>query len=118
MNAIKVNLDMFSGETPTFTFLVTVEGTANGTPVDITGATINYALRTRNASGTLLFTKTVGSGITIANQLTEKGIYRVAYLASDTAALAGPYYYEARVTLSGVILTVVYGALEISHSGI
>ncbi len=51
--------------------------------------------------------------------LYEIGVFRIAMLASDTADLdPGGYYYEARVTLGGVILTVTYGTLTLRKTGI
>jgi len=117
MNAILGSFSMFAGETPVLTFGPTVN--LAGAAVDITGATISFVLRQGSSGGTVEFEKTVGSGVTIPDQTVSKGVFTIALLATDTASLKpGGYYFEARVTLGGVILSVAYGTAAVLKTGI
>src|SRR4051812_32424687 len=95
-NAIKTDVEMFSGETPALTF--TVKNAALAT-VDLTGAAISFVVHAAAVSGTLQFTKAVGAGVTIHDQVAQKGVFDVTLAAADTTNLLGTYYFEARMTI-------------------
>ena len=91
MTATGQNVVTRSGDSRRLQFTVT---DAAGAAVDLTGATITWALATK-LGGTTLLTKTIGAGITVNGA--SAGQFYVAVDPADTASLAGTYYHEAEV---------------------
>ena len=80
--------------------------------VDITGATIIWALARSAKNKSALFTYTSPTNIAITNGLAGK--FTVSIQDTDTLTLkAGKYYHEARVTsAAGKKITVAYGEVD------
>ena len=94
---------------------ITIRENDHGT-LDITGAAITWALSRIvtdkvEPKGAAIVTKTVGSGITITNA--HNGHVEVAITETDTDDLAGTYYHEMQLVLSGDTSTVMYGTVTI-----
>ena len=94
---------------------VTVRNPANAV-VNISGATITWALSKKSASsvepkGSAIVTKTTSSGISITDA--ANGRCDVTLAEADTASLAGTYYHELQIVLSGDTSTVMYGTVTI-----
>jgi len=97
----------------------TLEVTINdevGAVVDISSATLTWGLSKKSADtttpmGAALITKTIGSGITITDG--PNGRCDVAIDPADTDALAGDFYHELEMVLTGETSTVLYGAVTI-----
>ena len=94
---------------------VSITDSANAA-LNITGATVTWALSRAVADkvepkGAAIVTKTVGSGITLTNP--SGGVLQVAIAETDTDDLAGTYYHEMQLVLSGDTSTVMYGTVTI-----
>lgn len=84
------NFSMYQGETKNLVVPITKE---DGTALDLTGATITWALRQRMTSTSNLITKSTPSQITVSgNTLT------VHLIPSDTTSLKGAFYHECKMT--------------------
>lgn len=107
------NFDMVAGDTKKINITVTDTGSA----VDLTGASIKWALkRSVSASSTDVF-KTTSSGISITDA--THGKFQITLNPSDTLALKGTYYHESEVTdASGNVSTVCSGNVVINPSGV
>ena len=85
------NLEVYQGDSLDITDTVVTSGS---TAKDLTGATIKFVVF--NSSGSILSTKTIGSGITVATP--ANGIMVVSFTIADTTALSvGSYAYECSV---------------------
>lgn len=106
---------------------ITIEGTAytdqsQTTKANLTSATITFICKRRadDADGAALFTKTLGSGVTITDA--ANGAYTVVISASDTNSLTFKFiYYETVIKLSsgayirnGVNELPLYANLKVS----
>lgn len=92
-----LNISCNRGDTAEFQ----VQTERNGVPIDLTGATIVMSVR-RNVASPVLFTKSVGSGITVASP--TSGAMAIHLLSADTSVLPNEsfaYIYDIRVTTSG-----------------
>jgi hypothetical protein len=67
----------------------------NNTVVPLFGATIEWVLA--DNQGSILLTKQVGSGISIADS--AKGQFVISITSNNTASLNGTYQHAARVTI-------------------
>lgn len=106
-----VKFDLYAGETVTLVIDV-VDKDNDDEAVDLTGATVTWIAK---RSGTTLFTKTVGSGITLSTSVT--GRMSVSISASNTSSASGAYEYQCRVTLSdGTVSTVQTGTMTVLAS--
>lgn len=111
MAETNVNFDLYAGETVTLVIDV-IDKDANDAAVDLTGATGTWVAK-RN--GTTLFSKTVGSGITLSTSVT--GRMSVAISAANTSSASGAYEYQCRMTLSdGTVSTVQTGTMTVLES--
>ncbi len=82
-------------------------------PVDLTGATIKWALANFKTDAAPLFTKSTGSGITIVAPATN-GVFDVALDKADTVNLNGKLFHEAEVVeASGDDSTVATGTVTV-----
>jgi hypothetical protein len=114
---VETDFAMHSGDDRILQYTVVDEDDA---VVDITGATFTFELSKYDDTkptgigapkGSPLFTKTVGSGITLITP--ASGRVDVALLPADTADLKGDHYHELEMVLSGVTSTVAFGKLTI-----
>lgn len=84
---------------------------STGIAVAITGATITFTVRTA-IDGSSVFSKTVGSGITISGTVTNR--MTVAVDPADTSSQdPGIYRYDVQLVLSGYTVTVAHGPFAI-----
>jgi len=110
------NLSMSKGDT----FVFEIDMQANGTPVDLTGATAQWVLAESWFDGAPIYlTKTPGSGVTITQ---ESGVWKiiVQILPADTAPStipSGTLYHDCKVTLSdGSVSHVASGEFVLDPS--
>lgn len=72
-------------------------------PIDITSSSIEWAAYTsdeaRTGTPTPVYSKTVGDGITIDNQMTTPGQFTIAWDPTDTTDGQGAYQYEINLVL-------------------
>ncbi len=106
------SLTMYCGDT------VSLEITwldADGNPVNLTGASLVWALG-RTPAGPLLVEKTVGQGIVITGAST--GEFRIDIEPADTTNLKpGTYYHVCRAKeADGTVSTVLDGHIQIQQS--
>lgn len=111
------DFEIHAGSDLTITVPVTDDGTADGTPIDITSAAgITWAAEGAE-SGTRAITKTLGSGIELSGDSGEDHIFIITLTDDDTESLLGWYKHEARVTDSvGGKTTVLTGMLEVHET--
>lgn len=108
MTQIDQNVVMWQGDDHQIDFTVTDSA---GAAVNIASASaIQWVLAASDTSAALV-SKSLVSGIGITNG--PAGQFRVTLVPADTTALAGNYYHEARVTISGVTSTVAVGEFVI-----
>ena len=107
VNMIK-NFEMTAGDTKQL--IITVKD-ANDSPVNISGATIEWKCARSLNKPTKIY-KTTSSGITITNG--PNGTFAVTLNAGDSSNLLGNYIHEARMTLSGNISTVISGTMKVN----
>ena len=106
-----VNFDLYAGETITLVVDV-VDKDAEDAAVSLTSATGTFIVK-RN--GTTLFTKTVGSGITLSTAVT--GRMTITISAANTSSASGAYPYQCRMTLAdGTVSTVMVGTMTVLES--
>lgn len=99
------NFQMFADETKVLSFTVTNEST--GALVDFTGATITFRVK---RGSTTLFSKTVGSGISV----TGTGTFTVTIATGVTTSMSGNYSFECRATLGdGTVTTMATGTMQV-----
>ncbi len=103
------DFDMHAGDDKTL--VVSVRDT-EGSPVDVTGATVRWrAARSANKTADII-KKTGGSGITLSDP--TQGEITITLNAADTDSLKGTFYHECQVTFaSGLLSTVVAGKMTI-----
>ncbi|HMN10729.1 MAG TPA: BppU family phage baseplate upper protein [Bellilinea sp.] len=107
MTSENQNFEMYSGDTHHLD--ITVKN-SNGMPVDLTGASITWALY--DQAGTIQVTKTSESGISLTDP--ANGVFRVTLSPIDTDTLAGKYRHEAEITdVLGQVGTVTRGTATI-----
>ena len=87
--AIPASANWFTGEAKTLQFTVLDSG---GTPVNITGWSFSWSLRSSKDAPVASLIKTTGAGITIVNG--PGGVLRVVVAASDTASLTQKNYWH------------------------
>lgn len=104
------DVTMVSGDTLDIQITVTDQ---DGTAVNLTDHTINWALCTnQNTTPPLVVKSTGGYGVTITNAV--GGVFKVALVPTDTAAFSGIYYHEAVITQpTGEKYTVTTGYMTI-----
>jgi hypothetical protein len=83
--------------------------TRNGSPIDLTGASIAIQFRAAAKTGTLGKSISVGSGITITDA--AAGIFTIA--AFTVTMAVDRYFYDVEVTISGVIETYFEGVMNV-----
>jgi hypothetical protein len=96
----------FIGEDKTLQFTI---NDSTGATVNVTGWQVTFKLAA-SLSGDMLFTKTVGAGITLTSP--TSGILQVLCSSADTISLApGTYFYALRRTDAGFKAELDYGSV-------
>jgi hypothetical protein len=96
----------FIGEDKTLQFTI---ADSTGATINITGWQVTFKMSS-SLSGDMLFTKTVGSGITLTSP--TSGILQVLSSSADTLSLApGTYFYALRRTDTGFKAELDYGSV-------
>lgn len=108
------DFEIHAGSDLSITVPVTDDGTADGTPIDITSVLgITWAAEGAE-SGTRALTKTLGDGIELSGDSGEDHIFVITLTDDDTINLLGWYNHEARITdAAGEKTTVLTGMLEV-----
>jgi hypothetical protein len=109
------NFEIYAGDSKNITVTVT---NADGSPIDLTGATIKWALKKRVSSPADITKETnTNAGISVANPTT--GVFLIPLKPDDTKDLSGVFYHEAEVTDGvGNVSTVLTGEVTIHKSGV
>lgn len=110
------DFEIHAGADLTITVPVTDDGTASGTPIDITSATAITWGAENAETGVRAVTKTLGDGIELSGDSGEDHIFIITLTDEDTADLLGWYKHEARVTDGGLKTTVLTGMLEVHET--
>lgn len=110
---IKQSFELFAGDD--LDLQITVRN-ADDALYDLTNAAIAWKVA-QTVNSAALISKSVGAGITISNQVTNKGEFVVTLTASDTTLTPRYYYHEADITPpGGKRSTVIYGQVLIKAS--
>jgi hypothetical protein len=88
-----LDLSLHTGDTRDI--IVTAKDLKDNSIIDLTNATIVCVIV---KGETVVMTKTIGSGITVANPPTG-GQFIIALTADDTKALLGSYTHQTRITI-------------------
>ncbi len=108
------DIELWAGDTRTET--VTVTNSA-GSAQNLTGLTLRWVVRRHSRAGTIVISKSTGSGITITNA--AGGIFQIALSPADTKNLEGEYYHEASgVDSGGNVSTLLIGTLTVNKSAV
>lgn len=106
------SLEMHSGNTR---YIQVTVKKSDGTAYDLTGKTINFAVRLTKEGATLFSKSSPSSGITIINA--AGGIFKIQIDPADTTSLADDnYYHETKITSGSEVVTVLDGRLKIKKS--
>lgn len=104
----KIN-DQYKGDTFNGVTFTLKEG-AEKTPIDLTGATILSQFRTKEVTGVIQQTFSIGSGITVTNA--TGGVFKIDSFILDWNT--GTFFYDIQITFSnGDIRTYVKGTLNV-----
>lgn len=102
--------EIYAGDSVPITIPVT---NADGSAMDLTGATIKWALKAFVGSKTNLVYKDTDSGVTITNP--AGGIFTVTLIPTDTADMHGTYSQGAEVIDQlGFVTTIEVGPMTIN----
>ena len=107
---VRKNFELVSGNDKDLDF---VHKDENGNIIDLTGATISWALAEHSKSKSRTIFYTSPTNVTITS--TVKGEYTVSILAADTEPLVPrDYYHEVRITsLAAKVHTAVIGIVTV-----
>lgn len=109
-----VNFDIHQDRDKLLNFSV-VDQQIPAVVVDLTGSTLSFAFSSKVSPFTALFTKTVGSGLTITNA--TGGLFSVQIDKADVATLVGEHRYEVKMLdPAGKEDTIVEGTIVVSSS--
>ncbi|OAS21156.1 hypothetical protein [Paenibacillus oryzisoli] len=104
------NFTMFAGDTEN----IPVTFTDNRSPVNLSGATVQWSMKRVNAATNILEKDTV-SGVTITDE--AAGVFTVLLSPEDTENLNGTYSHKAKVIdAAGNVSTVMTGKVTIVKS--
>lgn len=105
---------IYAGDAANVIFTVTSDGTASGTPVDISSVTQITWIAQRNQGAAAVLTKTkTGGAITFVTSGTD-GKFQLALANADTTGLTGFYLFLATITdNTGKISTVALGRMDV-----
>lgn len=99
---------------------VTIVNDEDGTRQPLSGTLATFSVFDKDpdtgAAANLIFTKSVGSGITITDP--QNGVLTVFITDSNTAGLHGDYFYELQLNHQGTIHTALLGTLRIRADAI
>ena len=70
----------------------------NGDAQDITGASIRFVMSRRSNSAAVIDSQASPATATVTITTAASGLFTVALADTDTDALSGDYYYEAKLT--------------------
>ena len=103
----------FSGNDLVFTVTIKDE---NNVIVDLTGlVAATYFVARKPTSSSIVLTKTLGSGITVADAV--NGVIQIVITNTDTTSLEGDFYHELKIeNSSNQIYTVFFGQFPIRHN--
>jgi hypothetical protein len=114
MTTINQNFSMYAGDSKNITITVTND---DGTVLNLTNATVKWALKKRVKSTVNEIYKTTTDGIVITDSL--NGVIKINVTPNDTTNLSGMYYHECEVTdQSGNVSTVTTGYITVKESGV
>jgi hypothetical protein len=85
-----------------------------GNPVDLTGAGIWFTAKASQGASTVIFQKSVGSGITVTDAASGAGM--IELVPGDTHGLGARtvrLYFDLEVELAGAVYTVAAGRLVV-----
>ena len=88
--------------------------TLGGNPLDLTGAGLWFTAKTSPAATTMLFRKTLGTGITVTDPTSGIGLIQLA--PSDSSGLESrqvQLYFDLEVEQAGAVYTVAAGRLVV-----
>lgn len=110
---------LFQGDS--FALACTITTDDEGTPQDLTGATVTYAVfdldpETGAPIVTEQFQKTVGSGIALTNP--TAGLMTITVLGSNTQALTRDFYHECEITIGSATHTSFFGTIRFRIDGV
>lgn len=104
------NFSMYSGETKSLPFTAT--NTEDGSPINLSGATIKWALKRALNTANAVYKDTT-SGITVTDA--ANGVFTISLIPGDTQSLTGNYIHAAEVTdSSGNVSVVTVGTATIT----
>lgn len=105
---------IYAGDAANVIFTVTVDGTATGTPVDISSVTqITWSAQRSQGSAAVLTKTKIGGSITFVTTGTD-GKFQLALANADTTGLTGFYLFLATITdNTGKISTVALGRMDV-----
>tara|TARA_R110000751_G_scaffold88063_1_gene174259 strand:+ start:94 stop:447 length:354 start_codon:yes stop_codon:yes gene_type:complete len=104
----KIN-DQYKGDTFSGVTFTLKEG-AEKTPIDLTGATILSQFRTKEVTGAIQQTLSIGSGITVGNA--TGGVFSFDAFVLDWNT--GTFFYDIQITFTdGSVRTYVKGTLNV-----
>ena len=106
------NLSKIAGDSESIVVTVVDE---TGAAVDLTGSTIEYAIKTDvRALANLLLLTSATTAITILSNT-----FTITMTPSNTVSLAGEYYHEAEITTADArVFTPFIGKIVIHTSGV
>jgi hypothetical protein len=117
MAATNQNVTIYAGDDTELSMsLFQSDGT---TPLDLSGAIINWALASAYAVQFPLIEKSSANPgeITVTN--IAGGLVSIFLVPADTASMGGqPYYHEVEVVQGGTSVTVLVGAVVINETAI
>lgn len=104
MSHQSATISMHAGDTLPITVTVTADGTASGTPVDLTGATVTFDVAL-GFGGVPIISKSVGDGIALTTP--ASGVCTVTLDPADTDELYGLYVYWIKAVLDDADATAL-----------
>jgi hypothetical protein len=114
MTAVNQNFSMTAGDSKNVVITVSND---EGIALNLTGASVKWALKKRVTSTENELYKTNTDGITITDA--ANGVITIKLVPVDTTTLNGTYHHECEVTdANGNVSTVTVGSASISRSGV
>ena len=113
MTASGQNFNMIQGDDKVLRVAVYDE---NDELLSLSGNQINYVWY-RRTPGNIVLTKIVGDGITILDQVTDKGFFTITLDDDDTETFLGLFNHECEITDGvGNISTIFTGIIQVNES--
>lgn len=110
------NLELHAGDEQPVAFRITTSD--SGVPIDISGATVRWAITTNPgaASKKIFKSSTATSTGDIALSATSTGRLTITLRELDTAGLFGYFFHELEIEIAGLPFTALTGRVEISRN--